>query len=92
MLITMFLQAIKSESHVVGEWGFTINELIGGRMSEAQRSRMQHLSGRGETKRFCELLGRALAIGLIAEQWISNVFEVDPNLVGASRVQSGVHE
>ncbi len=92
MLITMFLQAIKSESHVVGDWGFTFNELIGGRMSEAQRSRMHDLSGRGETKLFCELLRRAVAIGLIAEQWVFHPGAVDPNLVGATRVQCGSHE
>ncbi len=60
----------------------------GARVREGEAEGMQHLAGRQVTHGFPESLVLAVAVGQVTQQGMSEVFEVDPDLMGAAGVES----
>ena len=53
---------------------------------------MEHLAGCGVAGELGEVLVLAFAVGGIANDWKADVFEVDPDLMGAAGVETCFHQ
>ncbi len=77
---------------VLGPGGFEAEALAGGGVGEDEAKGVEHLARGAIAGEFFEALAGAASVGVIADEGVTDVLEVDADLVGAAGMEVGLDE